>query len=183
MLRSWKFWLVLAAIGGVAGLFAYGFTVDPKLVRSPLIGKPAPDFAATLLMGGTISLAELRGTPVILNFWASWCVACREEAHVLEESHLRFEQEAAKLRVIGIAIQDTSAAAQAFAKQYGKTYTLALDADDGRMALDYGVYGVPETFFIGADGIIHDKHVGPLTLAEITAQANSLIGAEGHATR
>jgi cytochrome c biogenesis protein CcmG/thiol:disulfide interchange protein DsbE len=183
MLRSWKFWLVLAAIGTVVGLFAYGFTVDPKFVRSPLIGKPAPDFTATLLTGGKLSLAEMRGTPVILNFWASWCVACRDEARVLQASHVKFEQDEGKLRVIGIAIQDTPDAARGFAKQYGKTYTLALDGDDGQIALDYGVYGVPETFFIGADGVIHDKHVGPLTLEQIAVQVNALVNAEGHASR
>jgi cytochrome c biogenesis protein CcmG/thiol:disulfide interchange protein DsbE len=174
----------MGVLAALVAMFTFGFTTDPKLVPSPLVGKPAPAFGVTQLNGpARISLAELKGTPVILNFWASWCVACRDEARVLQASHLKFEQEEGKLRVIGIAIQDTSSAAQGFAKQYGKTYTLALDGDDGRMALDYGVYGVPETFFIGADGIIHDKHVGPLTLAEITAQANSLIGAEGHATR
>ena len=183
MFRSWKFWLVLAAIGAVLALFTYGFTVDPKLVRSPLIGKPAPDFTATLLTGGKLSLAELRGTPVILNFWASWCVACRDEAHVLQESHRKFEQNGGKLRVIGIAIQDTPDAARGFAKKYGKTYTLALDSTDGQIALDYGVYGVPETYFIGADGVIHDKYVGPLNFAKISAQANALIAVQGDASR
>src|SRR3972149_2613554 len=82
----------LAVIAVVVGLFSYGFTVDPKLVRSPLIGKPAPDFTVTRLGGSeTLRLAELRGTPGILNFLASWCVACRDEAALLEEAHQRLE--------------------------------------------------------------------------------------------
>jgi cytochrome c biogenesis protein CcmG/thiol:disulfide interchange protein DsbE len=184
MLRSWKFWLVLAAIAAVAGLFAYGFTVDPKLVRSPLIGRPAPDFIAERLDGGEpVSLADFRGTPVILNFWASWCVACRDEAAVLQAAHVKYERGDGSLRVIGIAIQDTPEAARAFAQRYGKTYTLALDGDDGRIALDYGVYGVPETFFIGADGTILDKHVGPVTTKSLTAQVSDLLRASSQARR
>jgi len=177
MIRSWKFWLVLAGIAVVVGLFAYGFTVDPKLVQSPLIGKPAPDFTVTRLGGGeTLHLAELRGTPVILNFWASWCVACRDEAALLEKAHRRYGLESGDVRVIGIAIQDRPEAARAFAERYGKTYFLALDGEAGDIALNYGLYGVPETFFIDRDGVIHHKQVGPVTWEGLVTQVNAMAG-------
>lgn len=178
MLASWKFWLVMGAIAAVAGLFAYGFTTNPKLVPSPLVGQPAPAFEAQQLNGtGKVSLAELKGTPFILNFWASWCVACREEARVLQQAHLTYEVERKQLRVIGIAIQDTPTQALSFARQFGKTYFLALDNAAGDIGLNYGLYGVPETFFVDARGIIRYKKIGPVTAGDITAQVERLLAA------
>ena len=93
MLRSWKLWSVFAGLAAVVGLFTYGFFTDPKFVQSPLIGKPAPAFQVMGLEGRpNLTLEALRGTPVILNFWASWCVACRDEAALLQEAHVRYEQ-------------------------------------------------------------------------------------------
>ena len=94
----------------------------------------------------------------MLNFWASWCYSCRAEAVDFE----RFWKERQDIAVVGIAIQDTVEAAKAFAAQYGKTYILGLDTD-GKIALDYGVTGVPETFFINANGVIVHKETGPVT--------------------
>ncbi|MCH8844075.1 MAG: DsbE family thiol:disulfide interchange protein [SAR324 cluster bacterium] len=164
MIRSWKFWGVLSAIGAVVALFAYGFTVDPKLVPSPLVGKPAADFTVQQLNGeGALTLSDLQGTPVLLNFWASWCVACRDEAAILQEAHLLYDVAQNRLRVIGVAIQDTPEKALAFAERFGKTYFLALDDEAGTIGLDYGLYGVPETFFIDAGGRIQYKQVGAVT--------------------
>jgi len=164
MLKSWKFWLVMAAIASMAALFAFGFTTNPKLVPSPLVGRPAPAFEVQQINGtGTVSLAELKGTPFILNFWASWCVACRDEARVLQQAHLTYEKDQKKIRVIGIAIQDSRVPALSFARQYGKTYFLALDNAAGDIGLNYGLYGVPETFFVDAKGIIQFKQIGPVT--------------------
>jgi cytochrome c biogenesis protein CcmG/thiol:disulfide interchange protein DsbE len=175
MLASWKFWLVMGAIAAVAGLFAYGFTTNPKLVPSPLLGQPAPAFELQQLNGtGKVSLAELKGTPFILNFWASWCVACREEAQVLQRAHLIYELEQKKLRVIGIAVQDTPTQALSFARQFGKTYFLALDNPAGETGLNYGLYGVPETFFVDGQGIIRHKQIGPVTPELLHAQVERL---------
>ncbi|MCZ6552364.1 MAG: redoxin family protein [SAR324 cluster bacterium] len=166
MLSSWKFWAVLGGIAVVVGLFAYGFTVDPNFVQSPLVGGPAPPFRVAGLDGRPpLSLNDLRGTPVVLNFWASWCVACRDEAAILQEAHLRYEKEANVLRVVGIAIQDTPEKAVAFAKRFGKTYYLGLDTPSGEASLAYGLYGVPETFLLAADGTVLDKRIGPVTRA------------------
>ena len=177
MLKSWKFWAVFAGIAGVVGLLAYGFTVDPKLVISPLLGKPAPAFTVQRLGGGEpVTLASLKGRPVVLNFWASWCLACRDEAHILQATHMRYEKNAAKLRVVGIAIQDTEEKAMAFARKYGKTYTLGIDNDAGDISLSYGLYGVPETFFIDAGGIIRYKQVGAVTAELVEREAGKLLG-------
>ena len=176
MISSWKFWAVLASIGGLVGLFIFGFTTNPRLVKSPLVGKPAPDFTITRL-GGTeqITLSELRGTPVILNFWASWCAACRDEAPVFKSAHQRYEIEGRKLRVIGIAIQDTEEKAMGFAKRFGKKYFLGMDSPEGDISLNYGLYGVPETFFIDVNGIINYKHIGAVTYEDMEKQVQVLL--------
>ena len=175
MLTSWKFWLVMVAIAGLTGLFIYGFTVNPKLVKSPLVQRPAPGFAITdFNTGERLTLESLRGTPFLLNFWASWCVACRDEAHLLEAAHRRWGQDG-KFRVIGIAIQDTPDAARQFAKRFGKTYFLALDDTEGDVSLNYGLYGVPESFFVDAKGIIRYKQIGAMTEQVLAEQIPKLI--------
>jgi len=175
MYASWKFWTVLGALAGLVALFTFGFGKDPKLVPSPLVGKAAPPFAVDRINGaGKISLADLKGTPVILNFWASWCVACREEAAILQAAHVKYELGQHKIRVIGIAIQDTPDKALAFAKRFGKTYFLGLDNGQGDISLSYGLYGVPETFFIDGDGRIAFKQIGPLTARAIDEQVAKL---------
>lgn len=180
MIKSWKFWTVMLGIGGLVALFAYGFTTDPKLVKSPLVGRPAPNFTITdFNTGDKLTLAELKGKPFILNFWASWCTACREEAVLLEEAHQLYENDQGKVRVIGIAIQDKPADAKAFAKRYGKTYFLALDAEEGDISLNYGLYGVPETFFVDGEGVIRYKQIGALTMKVIREQVAKLAGSGG----
>lgn len=181
MLKSWKFWtalvFVFVCISALVGLLAFGvYFVDSKLVKSPLIDKPAPGFSVRRLGGGeALSLAGMKGTPVLLNFWASWCVACREEAHILQAAHLSYEKGAGQLRVVGIAIQDTEDKAMAFAKKFGKTYFLGLDNEAGDISLSYGLYGVPETFFIDRDGIIRYKHVGAITPELVTRELRKLM--------
>ncbi len=178
MLKKWQFWAVVAAISSLVGLFTFGFTTDPKFVKSPLVGRPAPGFNLQPLAGGEpLSLRDLRGTPVVLNFWASWCVACRDEAAVLEAGHLRHEKEAGSIRVIGIAVQDTPEEAMAFARRYGKTYFLGLDNYSGEISLNYGLYGVPETFFIDREGIVRFKQVGAVTTEIMRREVEKLIAA------
>lgn len=177
MLRSWKFWTVFAGIAAVVGLLGYGFTLDPRLIKSPLMNKPAPGFAVQRLGGGEpLSLASLKGKPVLLNFWASWCVACRDEAHILQAAHLRYEKAEGKLRVVGIAIQDTEEKAMAFARKFGKTYFLGMDNEAGDISISYGLYGVPETFFIDARGIIQYKHVGAVSTELVEREVGKLMG-------
>jgi cytochrome c biogenesis protein CcmG/thiol:disulfide interchange protein DsbE len=176
MMKSWQFWTVMAGITAMTGLFAFGFTKNPREVPSPLVGKPAPNFSVTEMnTGEPLTLAKLKGTPVVLNFWASWCVACQAEAPRLQAAHIEYERRRGAIRMIGIAIQDTLEDARAFARNHGKTYYLALDSRSGDISLNYGLYGVPETFFIDGDGILRYKHIGEITWDVLESQIRKLI--------
>jgi cytochrome c biogenesis protein CcmG/thiol:disulfide interchange protein DsbE len=155
------------------GILSYGLTLDPKKVPPAILGQVAHPFRVSWIQGrelvpraadGSLTLADLRGKPVVLNFWASWCVSCREEARELEAF---WKAQKDKVYVVGIAIQDEKESAKKFAEYFGKTYALALD-EDGKAAIDYGVSGVPETFIIDANGIIKHKEVGPVDVAKLT---------------
>lgn len=152
------------------GLLAKGLMLNPQSVASNLIGQPAKDFSTELLQGASwigkgdgksIRLEDLKGKPLILNFWASWCVSCREEAQFFEAFWQRHKEQG--IMMVGVAIQDTPEAAMEFAKAFGKTYPLGLD-NTGKASIDYGVYGVPETFFIDKSGIIRHKETGPMSV-------------------
>jgi cytochrome c biogenesis protein CcmG, thiol:disulfide interchange protein DsbE len=175
MFKSWKFWSVMAVLAGLVALFSYGFTKDPKLVPSPLVGLAAPPFSVDQINGtGHADLASLKGTPFILNFWASWCMACQDEAAILEAAHRQYELNGHQIRVIGVAIQDTPDKALGFAKHFGKTYFLGLDDAQGDISLSYGLYGVPETFFVDGNGRIAFKQIGPVTKDVIDEQVAKL---------
>ncbi len=154
------------------GLLAYGFTLDAKYIPSPLIGRQAPPFALPLFDGGSVSLESLRGKVVFLNFWASWCVPCRAEARVLEAASLKYRDQGVVF--VGIAIQDKEEDARAFLREFGVTYPNGRDAS-GRAAIDYGVWGIPETFVIDRAGRITYKHVGELGWATITARLDDAL--------
>ena len=174
----WKtpiFWISWCAVLGLLAIFVFGFSTDPRKVPSPLIGKAAPNFVAREL-GGTRTLQLKRlGTPILLNFWASWCVECQAEARVLENFHQKQLKSENPVTVLGIAIQDNTETARAFARRFGKSYFLALDDPSGSIALDYGIYGVPETFFIDASGIIRHKHIGGVTSGLLRKQQSLLL--------
>ena len=149
---------------GLIILLAFGFTTDPKKVPSPLMGRPAPDFKINELNGEQkFSLSEFKGIPIVLNFWASWCAECRTEAVILETFFQKYGVNNKQLVMIGIAIQDLPKNAKAFARHFGKSYLLGLDDGAGNIALDYGIYGVPETFFIDPEGNIFHKTIGMVT--------------------
>jgi cytochrome c biogenesis protein CcmG/thiol:disulfide interchange protein DsbE len=141
-------------------LLVIGLGRDPRVIESPLIGRPAPSFTLTSLYGREeISLAKLSGTPVVLNFWASWCVPCFEEHPMLVEAARSLDGRA---RLIGIVYDDTPENARAFLREAGDAFPTLIDPG-GRVAIAYGVYGVPETFFISAEGRVVSKHTGPLS--------------------
>lgn len=176
MLKNWKFWTVMGVLGGLVILFTVGFGMDPYKVSSPLVGKPAFDFQFSAFnRKETVSLASLRGKPYLLNFWGSWCQACTLEAHLLQQAHDEYEVKRGALRVIGVAMNDTVEAAQGFAKRFGKTYFLALDTKEGDNAINWGVYGAPETFFIDAQGTIVYKHIGALSPEVLKEKIEQLI--------
>jgi cytochrome c biogenesis protein CcmG/thiol:disulfide interchange protein DsbE len=132
---------------------------DPRTVASPLIGKPAPPFALTPVGGGApVSLESLRGEPVVVNFWATWCIPCADEHRVLVNAAREL---GSRVHFLGIVYEDDESRAAEFLEQRGKPYPSLLDADS-RTAIAYGVFGVPETYFIDRNGIIVAKFVGPL---------------------
>lgn len=166
-----KLFIVLG-IGLTAGLvviLVYGlfFASRPDEIPSALINKKAKSFRVTTFDGQQISLKQFRGRPVILNFWASWCVSCRQEARIVEAAWQEYGPKGAVF--IGIAINDTREASLDFIHRYGKTYLLAPDDKTGTISLDYGVTAVPETFFINREGIIVNKILGAVSHREIKA--------------
>ncbi len=159
MKRFW-FLIPLAAFLALAVILAVGLKRDPREVPSPLIGKPAPGFALPRLddPSKTIRLEDLRGKVWILNVWASWCVACRVEHPLLMEFAKK-----GLAPIYGLDYKDERADAMAWLARFGNPYDASLVDADGRVGIDFGVYGVPETFVIDRDGIIRLKHIGPLT--------------------
>jgi len=170
---TWKRLLIPLASVPVILLLAYGFRTDPKAIPSPLVKKPAPEFRLTVFGGGEISLAGLKGKPAVLNFWASWCYpACYEEAPLLEATWRKFKDQG--LMVVGVDIQDKEANALEFIQRFGFTFPNAPDPGS-KVSIDYGVYGVPETFFVDRHGRIAYKHVGALTPGLLEAQVEALL--------
>jgi cytochrome c biogenesis protein CcmG/thiol:disulfide interchange protein DsbE len=154
-------WLIPISAIPVLALLAYGFRLDPREIPSPLVGRPAAPFALTGFDGQPVALEAHRGRIVVVNFWASWCVpACYDEAPVLERNWRAYRDRG--VVVIGVDIQDTDEAARKFIETFELTFPNARDLD-GRVSVDYGVYGVPETFFIDREGRIRGKHVGAVT--------------------
>ena len=143
---------------------AAGLQHDPHEVPSPLIGKPAPNFSLARLDDPThrFSPAELRGKPWLLSVWASWCGSCREEHPLLVDLAQRSD-----VRLIGLDYKDERADAQNWLRQFGNPYLLSVSDPDGRTGIEYGVYGVPETYIIDRNGIIRYKHIGPVSVEDI----------------
>src|SRR3990172_1123859 len=153
--------LVPLAVFLVVGVFlAVGLTLNPREIPSPLIGKLVPEFSLPPVQGRTLGLssADLRGQVSLVNVFASWCVACREEHPVL--MGLR---EKGIVPIHGLNYKDKPDDAQAWLNQLGDPYTRTGADISGRVAIDWGVYGVPETFVIDREGRIVHKHIGPIT--------------------
>ncbi|MEK7701786.1 MAG: TlpA disulfide reductase family protein [candidate division NC10 bacterium] len=158
----------------VLALLAYGFRVNPREIPSPLLGRPATAFALTTFEGAPLALEAQRGKIVVVNFWASWCYpACYEEAPVLERNWRAYRDRG--VVVIGVNIQDKVEAAQKFIRDFNLTFPNVRDTT-GKVSVEYGVYGVPETFFIDRRGRIRGKHVGAVTDAVFRTQVDRLLG-------
>jgi cytochrome c biogenesis protein CcmG/thiol:disulfide interchange protein DsbE len=155
-----KFALPLAVFFALVAFFAVGLRLDPREVPSPLIDKPAPNFALTRLdaPAQTIRRTDMLGKVWMLNVWASWCEACRDEhPHLVEFARSK------ALPIMGLDYKDRRDLAQAWLAERGNPYDASLFDEDGRVGIDFGVYGVPETFLIDKRGVIRFKHIGPLT--------------------
>jgi cytochrome c biogenesis protein CcmG/thiol:disulfide interchange protein DsbE len=166
MKASLRYLIPLAIFLAVAVFLARGLALDPREVPSPLIGKPAPGFVVPALArpDATITRDALLGQVWVLNVWASWCGACRQEHPVLLDMARR-----GTVPLYGLNYKDQRADGLKWLAEWGDPYRDSLFDPQGRVGLDYGVYGVPETFVIDKAGVIRFKHIGPLT-PEVVAQ-------------
>ena len=162
----------LIVVVPVAWLLFQGLGRDPRAIPSPLIGRPAPTVVAVRMDGETVSLAAYRGRRVIVNFWASWCFECIEEHRVLTAAQKRYGE---RLVIVGVLYQDTVTDALGFLARYANGAWPNLLDPDGRLAIDYGVTGVPESFFIDAAGVVRYKQYGAVTPAVLDEQLPPLL--------
>ena len=148
----------------LAALLAVGLNLNPREVPSPLVGKAAPDFSLPQLQNPEAAAgpADMRGQVWLLNVWASWCVSCRAEHNVLvrlAENH--------GAKIVGLNYKDKAEDAKQWLQERGDPYVFSAWDSLGKAGLDWGVYGVPETFVIDAEGVIRHKHIGPLEDADV----------------
>ena len=159
----------------LAAVLAARFGTDPRAVRSPLVGRLAPAETLPRLDGaGTVSLSEYKGSVVVVNFFASWCIPCRAEHGELTRAAEALRSEG--VRFVGVAYQDKADAVRGFLDQLGRPYDVVTDPGS-RAAIDFGMFGVPETFFIGRDGRVAGKVAGPVTYELVTANVAKLLDA------
>jgi cytochrome c biogenesis protein CcmG/thiol:disulfide interchange protein DsbE len=171
---NWKKTLIPAAALPIVALLGYGLTVNPNIIESTLPGRPAFEFSATTLDGGTVSLSDLKGKVVVLNFYASWCVACIDEHRVFLDAERYYAGRDYKM--LGVIYQDPPANARRWMQRMGGNWPSLIDKNS-RIAIDYGVYGVPETYFIGKDGLVAHKQIGPVTARLMVSMVDSLLAA------
>ena len=168
----------------IVALLAFGLTRDPRAIDSPLPGRPAPDFALPVIENGTgtVSLADLRGDVVVLNFFASWCLECRYEHAALAMAASQYSAQGVKF--FGVLYNDTPEKGRAWIRQMGGQPYPALHDEGSRTAIDYGLYGVPETFIIGRDGMVVRKKIGPWVYEDLAAAIElALAGSEAEGGR
>ena len=171
-----RFLVPLGLFVALAALLAAGLGRDPKEVPSPLIGKPAPGFVLTRLddAASTLGRDDLLGKVWVLNVWASWCVACREEHPLLVD----FSRQK-RVPLYGLNYKDARADGLQWLARHGNPYVASFFDSDGKVGIDYGVYGVPETFVIDRQGVIRFKHIGPVTPAVLRERIDPLLRSLG----
>lgn len=174
--------IVVAVVGLLVGLFLYGLLrgAPDRAVASALIGQRTPDFTLPLYeryhaqFGETLTLSDFQGElPLVVNFWATWCVPCFEEAPHLEAAWRRYQDE---VLIVGVQTQDRGKHEEGrqFIRTFDLTFPNAID-DRSAVSINYALFGVPETFFIRADGTLAYKHVGTLTPEVLDTQIGALL--------
>jgi cytochrome c biogenesis protein CcmG/thiol:disulfide interchange protein DsbE len=159
-------WMAAGAIALIVGvLLVYAVVVRPS--EPPQVGNPVPDFEFTALDGSSMNLGAHNGQVVVINFFASWCDPCRQEAADLEQTWLAYQDQG--VRFYGIAYKDADSKAQAFLDEFDVSYPSTVDTSN-RTARDYGVTGVPETFVVGREGLLVHHFLGPITQAELARE-------------
>jgi len=172
MIRYLRYLVPLGIFAVLVAFLFRGLSLDPKLVPSPLVGKPMPAFSLTTLddPGTTISDADIKGKVAVLNIWATWCVSCRAEHEVL-----LLLAKSDKVDIYGLNYKDERIKAKQWLVQLGDPYVANAFDEDGRAGIDWGVYGAPETFIMDREGIIRHKHIGPLTVDALNNEILPLI--------
>jgi cytochrome c biogenesis protein CcmG/thiol:disulfide interchange protein DsbE len=170
--RRSPYLMPLAIFALLAVFLGIGLTLDPRLVPSPLVGKPVPEFRLAPVQGRTLGLAteDLRGEVLVVNVFASWCLACRDEHPLWMELASR-----RALPIHGLNYKDAPDDAQRWLNQLGDPYSRTGADRDGRVAIDWGVYGVPETFVIDKNGVIRDKIIGAITRESVDERLLPLV--------
>jgi len=158
----WRFLLPLAGLAVLVGFFYRGLQRNPSEIPSPLIGKPAPEFSLPSVRDPNrlVASKDYRGKMFVLNVWGTWCVGCRQEHETLLEI-----ARTNAVPMVGLNWKDDRQQAVRWLNQLGDPYVDSAFDPEGRTAIDWGVYGAPETFLIGADGRVLHKHIAPLTVA------------------
>jgi cytochrome c biogenesis protein CcmG/thiol:disulfide interchange protein DsbE len=162
--------LVVVALLGLM-IWGIGKRAAGTVGSVPVTTRPAPPFTLTTLDGASFDLAATRGKPVVVNFWASWCIPCEEEAAVLEQASRAYRD---RVTFVGVNVQDTDPLARDFLKRFGVTYPNGRDAT-GSIAVEYGMSGVPETYFVDRNGTLVHKWQGPLDDARLAAYLDELL--------
>lgn len=178
-------WIILGAAAALAPLFALlawaaaqqqgqspGSGINQQFGEVQVAPAPAPDFTLELQHGDVLRLADLRGQVVMVDFWASWCAPCRQESAALNRAYAAYADR--PVTFVGVNIWDTANAAALFLVEFGVTYPTGQDAS-GNIALDYGVRGIPEKFFVDANGRIRHKYVGPMPEATLRLTLDQLL--------
>lgn len=158
----WRYLIPVTLLGVIAAFFWRGLWLDPSYIPSPLVGKPAPEFSLPALEDPerVVGSESFKGQVALLNVWATWCVGCRQEHGFLLEL-----SESGTVPIYGLNWEDDRAAALDWLERLGNPYDVSAYDHDGQVAVEWGVYGAPETFLIARDGTVLHKHVGPLTQA------------------
>lgn len=156
----WRYLLPGAVFLVLCGFFVAGLYRDPTLVPSPLIGKPAPAFSLPKVenIAETVALDDYKGQVFVLNVWGTWCVACRQEHEMLLEI-----ERSGVVPLVGLNWKDDLVQAQAWLAQLGNPYTASAFDEEGRVGIDFGVYGAPETFLVDGNGRVIFKFISPMT--------------------
>ena len=168
-------WLRLGVVFAIAALVVVlilAFRRDPHDIRTGTVGKPAAAFTVQKLDGsGSVALDEARGKVTVVNFFASWCIPCKEENPALLRAYERYRS--SDVVFLGVLYQDSRDSGLKYINDNGVTWPTGSD-DDGRVAFAYGVFGIPETYFIGADGVIAGRHSGPIDATTLTNAIDTL---------
>ena len=163
---------VTLAVVALVSLLAFGLlNEDESGMGAASLNQEAPDFTLNLFGGGTFTLSENRGQPVVMNIWASWCVSCRQEAADKEQGWRAFRDQG--VIFVGVNVMDNRDAAEAFLEEFDISYPNGPDESD--IYFDYGATGTPETFFINRDGVIVQKFMGPLNAEQLSASVEELL--------